>query len=496
MNDVNQSDTTNLGLGHYLGVVYRRKWTILVVFVATSGTAALLSRAQEPTYRAETKIVIGQGRGLFSPTLANAFQPFSATMSDLLESHIVARRVIESLGLDKSEESLLAKMDIAIRPESSTLTVSVVDEDPELARRIAQSLGVVFSDLVEERFGGTEQQTPQQQQDPLPPLTASVWDPAHIDPAQVSPKPVRTTAIAAALGLLLGLLLGFVRDHFDRSLRTREDVEAGFGVPLIGQIPRPAPRRKREIIAPDATGSAEAYRKLRANLQYLAVDRPIQTLLVTSSAPGDGKTTLAANLAVAIAESGAATLLVEADLRRPRLQDAFGGAGGPGLTSLLMSRSLVPKAIRDVSMVVARNGRGSGATRLSFLPSGPLPPNPAELLASEKMLELLNRLRQKFDYIILDSPPVLVVADALEVARHTDGMLVVSRANRTTFEEAREVRVLVERLQIPMLGVVLMDAVPLPSDYYSAQYGARPAKQALEVKLEEPSVARTTARRS
>jgi succinoglycan biosynthesis transport protein ExoP len=482
-----QTETPNLGLGHYLGVVRRRKWIMLVVFVATTGSAALLSLSQEPKYRAETKIVIGQGRGLFSPTLANAFQPFSATMSDLLESHVVARGVIDRLGLDMSEESLLAKTDVAIRPESSTLTVSVVDEDAELARRIADTLGRVFSDLVEDRFGASEQ--PQAQQDPLPPLTASIWDPAHIDPIQVSPKPRRTAAIAAVLGVLLGLLLGFLRDHFDRSLRTREEVEAIFGVPVIGQIPRRATaRRRREIIAPaDAAGSVEAYRKLRANLRYLAVGREVKTLLVTSSAPGDGKTTLAANLSVAIAESGAETLLIEADLRRPRLQGVFGGVGGPGLTSLLIDRTTVGQAVHDISPVVSGNGRDSGA-RLSFLPTGPLPPNPSELLASAKMRDLLNKFSQKFDYIVLDSPPILVVADALELARHVDGMLIVSRAGRTTVEEAREVRELVDRMDIPLLGIVLTDAPALASDYYSAQYVSRQQEKPPPVK----SVARRT----
>lgn len=490
MNDSPQNGAPNLGLSHYFGVIRRRKWIILFIFLATVLPAGLSSLAQEPKYRAETKIVIGQGQGLFPPTLANAFQPFSATMSDLLESHVVAGRVIDSLGLDSTEESLLAKTDVKITPESSTLTVSVVDEDAELARRIAAALGAVFSQLVEQRFGGTEA-SPQPNQDPVPPLTATIWDPAHIDPVPVSPKPIQATAIAAVLGLLLGLLFGFLRDHLDRSLRTREDVEAAFGVPVIGQIPRHSKiqRRREIVVADDADGSAEAYRKLRANLQYLAVGGQLKTLLITSSAPGDGKTTLAANLAVAIAESGARTLLVEADLRRPRLQEAFGGGGAPGLTSLLIDHSSLAQALRDVSTIVARNGRGPTDARLSFLPAGPLPPNPSELLASRKMLELLNSLAQKFEYVIIDSPPMLVVADALELARHVDGMLVVSRAGRTTVEEAREVRTLVDRLGIPLLGAVLTDAPPLPSDYYSSQYTARPADQVFAARLGESSVA-------
>jgi capsular exopolysaccharide synthesis family protein len=476
MIEESQEASAGVGLRHYLDVVRRRKWIVLGVLAVTMAGAAIVSAMQDPLYRAETKIVIGQGQGLFPPTLANAFQPFSATMSDLLSSHVVARQVINNQNLDESEESLLAKMDVSIRPESSALTLSVVDGDAQRARRIAANTGFVFSELVRERFG---QPTPVGQgETPIPPLTATVWDPAHIDPAQVSPKPVRNLAIAAALGLLLGLLAAFLREHFDRGLRTREAVETAFGVPVIGQIPFERTRRMRKeqrTVSNPFGQSAEAYRALRANLQYLAVQRPLQTILITSASPEQGKTTVTANLAVAIARSGASTIAIEGDLRRPRLAETFGVDGrGGGLTGLLVGNRNIDSAMVGIPVAAVGNDRKSqAAARLAVLTSGHLPPNPGELLSSSQMEQLLERLKGTYEYVLIDSPPLLLVADALGLARMVDGVVLVARRDEATRDEARETRSLVERLGINLVGTVLTD-VAATSAYYGEYRTVRP----------------------
>jgi capsular exopolysaccharide synthesis family protein len=465
------------GLRHYLDVLVRRRWIVLSVFLLTVGAAALATSLEESKYRAETKIVIGQGRGLFSPTLANAFEPFSATMSDLLRSNIVARRVIQNTNLDSSEESMLARMSVSTKPESSALRVSIVDRDPNQARLIAHNVGLVFSELVRERFGNPTA-TPAGQPE-VPPLTATIWDPAHIDPARVSPRPLRDIGIAAVLGLILGLMAGFVRDHFDRALRSREAVEQSFAIPVIGQIPFERSRRRGQTRAGISNvfgQSAEAYRALRANLQYLAVERPLRTILVTSASPEQGKTTVTANLAVSIARSGASTLTIEADLRRPRLGEALGlQASTPGLTSVLVGNARLQDAVQRLPLFPTANGDDEGAAQLSFLPSGPLPPNPSELLSSVQMRTLLAEVSKQFDYVIIDSPPLLLVADALELTRVVDGTVLVVRRNRATKEDAREVRSLRDRLDIHLVGTVVTDAAPVGA--YYGEYG-RPRGQA------------------
>jgi receptor protein-tyrosine kinase len=463
-----ETDTAGLGLRRYVDVVRRRKLIVFLVLLVTVLAAVAEVAYTKPTYRATTKIVIGQGSGLFSPNLSTAIQPFSATMSDLAKSNIVARTVKNDLGLAESEEQLLHKVSISIKPESSVLTVSVDDHSRALARAIAQDIGVVFSDLVKKRFGKATPVGPGQA--PLPPLTATVWDPAHISPGRVSPRPKRDLALAAALGLILGLLAAFLRDHFDRRLRSREQIEEAFGAPVIGQIPLERRRTRRRPVVTNLFGeSSEAYRAVRTNLQYLGIQRPLRAILVTSSSPQQGKTTVTANLAVALARSGASTIAVEADLRRPRLAEILGiQVTTDGLTNVLVGNARVSEAVGRIPL----GAEDDGAGRLAFLPSGPLPPNPSELLSSEQMRDLLAELTGEFDYVLIDSPPLLAVADALELARLADGVLLVVRRSEATTDEAREVHALVERLGLHLLGTVVTgsDAV---STYYG-DYGAAP----------------------
>jgi receptor protein-tyrosine kinase len=462
------------GLRRYVGVVRRRKWIVLVVLAAAIGAAALFSALQKPVYRAETKIVVGQGNSLFQPTVANAVQPFTATMSDLVKSNIVATRVIARLGLHRSAEKLLSKVHVSTNPQTAVLKVSVDDSSRGRARHIAEAIGTVFSRLVHERFGNRQVTTTTGQVVEAP-LTATVWDPAHIDQQKVAPKPVRNVAIAAALGLVLALLSAFLREHFDRRLRSREAVEEHFGVPVIGQIPfDPGNKRDRgsRILATGA--AAEAFRSLRVNLEYLGVQRPLGTILVTSASPQQGKTTVTANLAAMIARSGATTIAVEGDLRRPRLHELFGvGVRPVGLTEVLVGAAPLEEAVVEVPFAVGDGREGSG--RVVLLPSGQLPPNPAELLSSNQMKELLEQLATQYDYVLVDSSPVLAVADALGLARAVDGVVLVARSNRTNADEASEVRALVDHLGLHFVGLVLTGVRPAAAYGYGYDAYVQPS---------------------
>lgn len=479
MNEAPETQQLGLGLRHQLDVIRRRKWIVLSVLATAIGAAALFSAIERSTYRAESKILIGQAGSLPSPTSAGQItQTYTATMADLLKSNDLAARVIKRLGLEsRTPEDVLKKVEASINPQTSVIKVSVDDHSRADARRINLEIGTVFSELVKQRLGKGTPATPNSPA--IPPVTATIWDPAHILPGRVSPKPVRNIAIAGVLGLILGMLAAFLRDHFDRGLRTREMVEQEFGVPVIGQIPFAKLRKRdRRVVFWQGFGEvAESFRALRANLQYLGVKRPLRTILITSASPQQGKTTVSANLALAIARSGANVIVLEGDLRRPRLDDAFDASPhGPGLTSVLVGEMDVDEAIVDVAMPstltpeVSSHGEREG--RLSFLPSGPQPPNPSELLSSVPMTKLLDRLALGYDYVLIDSPPVLIVADALELARLVDGVVLVVRRNNATKDEARELRALVERLGINLLGVVFTDVAP--AGLYYGGYRDRP----------------------
>jgi tyrosine-protein kinase len=450
------------GLRQYLDVLRRRKWIALGVLVVAIGSAAVFTALQPTKYKSTSKIVIGQGSSLPQLQFGNTLQPFVATMGDLIESHVVAQRVVRNLGLSLSPESLLSKTSVSINPETAVLKLSVTDRSKERARLLNAEIGRVFAETVTAQFGqgapSTRGATAQA------PLTARVFDPAHVLPRKVQPRPVRNLALAGLLGGILALLSAFLREHFDRRLRTREDVERSFGLPVIGQVPfrRLGRREQRRVVWERFGEIAESYRGLRANLQYLAVRRPVRTILVTSAAPQQGKTTVTANLAVAIARSGANTMIVEGDLRRPGLTEAFGlEPRAVGLTSVLVGVAESDLGIRELALP-GESGAGE-LGRVSLLPSGPLPPNPSELLSSVQMSELLDGLAAENDYVLVDSPPLLLVSDALELARLVDGVILVVRRNRARTDEAKELRSLLERLEINLLGVVFTDIVPLGS---------------------------------
>jgi capsular exopolysaccharide synthesis family protein len=479
------------GLGRYLEVTWRRKWIVLGVIMAAIGMAAAASFAVDPVYRAEMKLYVGQGDSLFQVQQANAFQPFTATMADLIESRIVAEGVIEELGLRDSPKALLGKISVSTNPETAVLKVKVDDGDPERAQRIAQTLGTVFGDLVEKSFGNPEVGV---NADPTPPLTVGVFDPAQASSTPISPRPVRNVALAGVLGLVLGLLAAFLADYFDRTLRNRESVERSFGVPVIGQVPFQRKPSRPAIDWARFGESAESFRTLRANLQYLSVKRPIRTILLTSASAAQGKTTVSANLAIAIARTGSTAVVVEGDLRRPMLPAAFGVDGvGPGLTGVLIGTSDLSSALIEVPLPVGASGpAGRSDGRVWFLPSGPLPPNPPELLSSTRMSDLLDELKRTYDYVLIDSPPLLPVADGLELARIVDGVILVVRRNRATSDEAHDVRDLVDRLGISLLGAVFTDSTPPASYYYGA---AKQPRAVTQQRRPSPEVERVAQRK-
>jgi capsular exopolysaccharide synthesis family protein len=477
MSDEAQTEA-GIGLRHYLDVLRRRKLTVLLMIALAVGAAALLTLREQSEYKAETTVVVGQGNGLFNPQNAAAIQPFTATMKELLRSTIVAQGVIDDLHLNLTTSQLLNKISVSFDPESALLDVSVVDHVPTQARAVADHVASRFTSLVRERFpNGVPTASGS------PPVRAFVWDPAHVVPGRVSPKPTQNLLIAGALGLVLGLLAAFLRDHFDRSLRTRDEIERAFAAPVIGQIPRlrkGAAERPRMLW--DENGEfAEAFRGLRANLEYLGVRRPLRSVLVTSAIPNQGKTTVSANLATAVAESGASVALIEADLRRPALSAAFGLAPRtPGLTSVLIGSKQLGAAATEIELPPLQ---GAPDRAISLLPSGPLPPNPSELVASARMSKLMEGMTDLFDMVILDTPPILPVADTLALAKLVDGVIVVVKSSAATRDDAREVKALVERLELPLVGIVVSEVA------VRSAYGAYDSYTAREPELDVPVAA-------
>ena len=276
-----------------------------------------------------------------------------------------------------------------------------------------------------------------------------------------------TILAAAAIGLVLAASAAYLLEYLDDTVKTPQQVMQLTDLPVLSGIAAtPTDAGLVTIKLPRAPAS-EAYRILRTGIQYSSVDNPSRTLLVTSTAPDEGKTTTAANLAVVMAQAGNRVLLVDADLRRPALHHLFGLPNRRGLTSLLLELDNTnTKELTDTEHKTAQDTQIEG---LQLLSSGPLPPNPSELLGSAKMKRLLGVLTKRYDFIILDSPPVLSVTDATVLSTRVDATLLVLRANKTRRGMVRQATMLLRDVNASLVGTVL-NALPQNSDGYRNYY--------------------------
>lgn len=315
------------------------------------------------------------------------------------------------------------------------------------------------------------------------PSDIRVIDSALVPQAPISPKPARAVSMGLLLGLFLGVCAAFAREALDTKVRTHEDLaEVTRGAPVLGTIPRIRPSAATTAAAAagharNAEGerlitryephhpASEAYRALRTNITFASAERVPQVLVITSAMPGDGKTTSASNLAVTLARQGTRTLLVDADLRRGLMHRVFGVGQEPGLTHVLMGHATLDTAIQHLSLTDA------GET-LDFLPSGVFPPNPAELLGSQRMRDLLTELRGRYDMIVFDAAPLSLVTDAAVLGTLADATVLVARTGVTDKRALQHAAAQIYQLGAPFGGVVLNDVdVERESRYYGYSYG-------------------------
>ncbi len=308
----------------------------------------------------------------------------------------------------------------------------------------------------------------------------SVVDPALAPSTPVSPQPLLYTLLAATVGLLLGAAFVFLREYLDDTIKDSDDIQDAVGLPTLGTVARmkgdrdPKEMYRLVILLYPRSAASEAYRTLRANTEFAAVDAPLQTLLVTSSTTGEGKTVTAANLAVAFAQAGRRVVLVDADLRKPGIHLAFDLPNAHGLTTLLRSNGVSLEAI----------AHPTEQANLRVLTSGPLPPNPAELLSSERMQTVLERLTAEGDLVIFDGPPLQAVTDSAILSSVVDGTLLVINAGRSRRGAVRHSRAALATAGANVLGAVLI-RIPArargdASDYvgyYDQQGGAEKRAQ-------------------
>ncbi len=490
--------TEQFELRDYLAILRRRWLTIVVVTVICTGLALAYSITRQAEYEASTTVLL---RRTASQSIAN---PGAGSLDIATEMEVATSRSVRDAAEAKIGHPVNVSADSG--DSASIIALSVQSTNADQAVKDANEYAKVFIDERRQKSVDDFLQAAEQVQAKIDDINGQIAVAPTIDESvrlarqrdfyanqldqlrfaasanqiggaqvvsaalnanKVRPVPARDAMLGFIGGLVLGIVLAFLREYLDDSIKNKGDLErASGGVLVIGMIP--AVQGWRESTGPKLVSMThpqavytEAYITLRTSLQFLSLDRPIRALQVTSPSAGEGKTTTLANLGVVLARAGQRVVIVCCDLRRPRVHEFFGLDNHMGFTSVLLGESPLSAALQPVP----------GQPGLVVLPSGPPPPNPAELLSTARAAEVLDALQSNSDIVLIDSPPILPVADATVLSRLADATVVVARAGRTSRRSLHRAIEVLQQVDAPVVGTVLNGVRHSSSDGYALAYG-------------------------
>jgi len=513
---------SNIDLREYLQVLSFRKWTVAVMIVVVLGGVLAFSFTRTPIYQAQAKVLV-KAPPTESGTVVIVDVP---TQAEIISSEAVASLVRDELDYQGSTTDLLEQLSVEGIPETQVLGIAYTSPEPAFAQQAANSFADNYlefreteavrevsaqeeavqnrvdsasqqlNELNEElreataarddalaatletsrsvliaRLGVLQQELDDLRSDRAVKLDAGgVIESATLPKSPVSPNHTTNGLLGLLLGLASGIGFAFLRERLDDRFKDRAEVERVLGVPVLATVPRFQGDRKESklvsISQPDSIAS-EAYRSLRTNLQFIAAQGQIRSVLTTSPSAGEGKTVTTSNLAVALAQAGRRVILVSADLRRPTLERHFG----------LDEHSVGSSNFTGLSTYLSEGGKGElsslikdpGVPNIRLIPSGPVPPNPAELLASPLLPKLIRTLEENCDLVIIDSPPILAVADPAIVAIHTGGAILVMDAGSTHRSAVVRAKEELDRVGGNLIGCIFNGFDTATSPYYYYQ---------------------------
>jgi succinoglycan biosynthesis transport protein ExoP len=500
-------------LRDYLRVLRRRKWIILQAVVLVPLVAIGFSLHQRTMYRASAEVLLPTQsvtstlNGTSDPTASQSPDRRAQTQADLARVPSVARAALRRAGLNRSASDFLSHSSATAKTNADLLDLAVEDHQPELAQRLATAYAHAFSAYRAQLDTAPWVNVKRQAETQLKALTAAHHTGSQAydlllasrakaataialrtknaipvkeadGAAQIQPRPLRNGILGFVLGLVIGIALAFLREALDTRVRSSEEIEERLGLPLLARVPEP-PRKLRKddklVMLADPHGAqAETFRLLRTNLDFVRLAQGARTILVTSALAQEGKSTTSANLAVALARAGQRVALVDLDLRRPALDTFFSLNGQPGLTQIALHQAELEDALAPMAFTLPSqsangaaaspvgetngNGRHIRGGELVVIRSGPLPPNPGELAGSPQIAAVIEELRERFDTVVIDTPPALQVGDPMALSRHVDAVLVVCRLDVLRRPVLTELRRALDASPAEKLGFIVTGA--------------------------------------
>jgi capsular exopolysaccharide synthesis family protein len=506
-----------INLRKQLGIVWHWLW-LLIMGSAVMGLAAYgYTRYQSPIYESASRLLIneapGSNKGVASYDSLLVSERVAETYAQMIKSEPVLREALERLTgnanlIDVSQVTVFQNsVTVSVIRNTQLIRISVRDQDPARAARLTNALAEVFATQVKqvqvtrfaeskrnlesqiasvekliterERDLQTKKESEEQRiQAELAQYRTSLanlnlaYETIRLSEAQsnstvsqieqaapatvpVWPNTIQLTLSGAFLGLLLAIFAVFALEALDNSVKDPDSLAQRLNLPILGFVPRfevpegkSGKRRSRPIVVEEPRSIvSEGFRSLRTNIEYSSVDKPLRTLLITSAYSGDGKSTVAANLGAAIAQSDKSVVMIDTDMRRPSLHRKMDTSNNVGLSTYFVSQDMPLEEVMQRTFVYG----------VSLIPSGPLPPNPAELLATRKMRDMLESVKASADLVLIDAPPIMPVTDAMVLAAQVDGVLLVVRAGLTRETAVIQIVEQMRRANINVIGIVIND---------------------------------------
>ncbi|WP_415853792.1 polysaccharide biosynthesis tyrosine autokinase [Sinomonas sp. G460-2] len=469
-------------LRDYIRIV-RTGWILIVVMaLAGVGAAAGISILTKPQFKGSAQVFVStQSGGTATDLLQGSTftQQRVKTYAGLVTTPIVLLPVISNLHLSMTADELAKTVTASAQLDTTLITISAVSPDPVQAANIANLTSESLTNVVQ-NIESTGAQSSSQ-------VKLTRVQEAQVPSTPVTPNVLLNLGIGLIAGLALGVGAAMLRHTLDNRVRNVRDIEMISSSPILGGTTINPKAAKRPLIVQDDPRSprAEAFRTLRTNLQFIDAGAGSRSFVITSSIESEGKSSTASNLAIALDNAGHKVIVVDADLRRPKLAEYMGLEGAVGLTDLLIGRA-------DMDDVIQPWGRGD----LHVLPAGSVPPNPSELLGSSAMHALVRQLEQDFDYVLFDAPPLLPVTDAAILSKTAGGAIVVVAAGRTHRSQLGAAVTALENVGARVFGFVLtMLPVQGPHAYGYQAYGYGYGPVYAEDEAEIGKTERATARR-